>query len=362
MGRKDKRYHKDLKQQMFDVLTAMLHAGEGTSKRKAILDGTEKDKIFSYNTYKTYWQHCKYFANYIRKNHPECTTLKASRKYVNEWLQHRADEVKIVKKKNFVTGVIEDKEVPRLSAWTIHTEAKALGKLYNIQPDANDYFTAPKRRRQDIKRSRLDVVGDKYFSETNNADFIKFCLGTGCRRNVIMKLKGQDLWSREDIKKEILRLNDSKCINAVERKTLIALEDAICIFPDITYFIHDRSDKGGRERFSPIIGCDVEKIVRKMRSVQPHEKVWQYVPKHADIHGYRAEYATQIYKMYARPIENIPYDRMHCGIKRRYQSEVYVCRKDALGKRLDRAAAFKASKALGHNRVEVVANNYIRGI
>lgn len=83
MGRKDKRFHKDIKEQMYDKLTGMLHAGEGTSKKEAISDGTDREKIFSYSTYQSYWKHCKYFANYINENHPECTTLKAARKYVN---------------------------------------------------------------------------------------------------------------------------------------------------------------------------------------------------------------------------------------------------------------------------------------
>ena len=70
MGRRDKSYSKDLKQQMYEKLTTMLHNGEGQSKRDAVADGTDKDKIFSYNTYQSYWKHCKYFANYIQKEHP----------------------------------------------------------------------------------------------------------------------------------------------------------------------------------------------------------------------------------------------------------------------------------------------------
>ena len=50
MGRKDKSYSKDIKQQMYDKLTGMLHAGEGTSKKEAIADGTDREKIFSYST------------------------------------------------------------------------------------------------------------------------------------------------------------------------------------------------------------------------------------------------------------------------------------------------------------------------
>ena len=77
---------------------------------------------------------------------------------------------------------------------------------------------------------------------------------------------------------------------------------------------------------------------------------------------YRAEYATAIYKSHARPIAEIPYDRVNKGTGRRYQSQVYTCRKDESGRKLDKAAMLVCSKALGHNRLEVVANNYIRDL
>ena len=67
-------------------------------------------------------------------------------------------------------------------------------------------------------------------------------------------------------------------------------------------------------------------------------KVWQHVHKCADVHAYRAEYATAIYKAHAREIKDIPYDQVNRGTGRRYQSEVYVCRKDEAGKKLDKAA------------------------
>ena len=73
-------------------------------------------------------------------------------------------------------------------------------------------------------------------------------------------------------------------------------------------------------------------------------------------------YATDIYRKYARPIEEIPYDKVNKGTGKRYQSEVYSCRKDEAGKKLDKAAMLVCSKALGHNRISVVADNYIRGL
>lgn len=348
MGRRDKSYSKDLKQQIYDRLTGMLHAGEGTSKKDAIADGTDRDKIFSYNTYESYFKHCKYFANYIRENHPDCTTLKASKKYVNEWLQARVDQV--------------DKNGKRLSAWTITLEREALGKLYGIKPDDPNFFKAPQRHRADIIRSRGDAVRDRHFSTANNDEFIKFCRGTGCRRNIMEKLEGRDLITRAEIEKRIENLKSKEKLTEADIKELNNLVDAVQQFPDQDYFLHHRRDKGGRDRYAPIIGNNSNQIVKRMRETAPHEKVWQHVPSNADIHGYRGDYATAIYKMYARPINEIPYDRVNKGTNRRYQSGVYTCRKDEAGKKLDKNAMLKASKALGHNRIEVVANNYIRGL
>ena len=120
--------------------------------------------------------------------------------------------------------------------------------------------------------------------------------------------------------------------------------------------------KGGRERVSPIVGKNAAQIVEHIRNTPNDEKVWQHIHQSADIHGYRAEYATDIYRAHARPIEEIPYDRVNKGTGRKFQSDVYTCRKDESGKKLDKKAMLICSKALGHNRIEVVANNYIRGL
>ncbi len=348
MGRRNKSYYKDLKQQIYDRLTGMLEEGVGTGKKEAIVDGTVEKKIFSYSTYQAYWKHCKYFAQYIMDNHPECTTLKSAKKYANEWLQYRVDN-----------GGIDGKP---LSAWTITLERQALGKLYGIKPDDTKFFKAPQRKREDIVRSRGDAVRDTHFSELNNAEFVGFCRGTGCRRNIMEKLEGRDLYSFEDIMMDYNYLKNKHDMDPEEEKKFAALKDVLEFFPDQEYFIHHRTDKGGRQRFAPIIGPNKEMIVDRMKSTSENEKVWPYVPVNADIHGYRGEYATAIYKMYARPIDEIPFDGTNQGTGRKFQSGVYVCRKDEKGKKLDKIAMKKASKALGHNRLEIVANNYIRGL
>lgn len=156
------------------------------------------------------------------------------KKYVNEWLQVRVDQ--------------------GLSAWTVQLEAKAMGKLYGISPDDENYFKPPKRNREDIKRSRGDRVRDRHFSKTNNDELIKFCRGTGLRRKELQELRGKDLVSREQIEAEISQLESVPVEQRAPSvtKRLEMLQDAR-MFPE-GWFIHVRNGKGGRERLSPIIG------------------------------------------------------------------------------------------------------------
>lgn len=120
--------------------------------------------------------------------------------------------------------------------------------------------------------------------------------------------------------------------------------------------------KGGRERYSPIIGEHQKQIADRIIKTPEEKKVWEHIHGAADIHGYRAEYATAVYKAHARDIKDIPYDKINKGTGRKYQSDVYTCRKDEVKRKLDRAAMTMCSKALGHNRAEVFATNYLRGL
>lgn len=348
MGRKNKKYYRNLHQQAYDRLQGMLAIGQ--SKKAAKADGTDADKIFSISTYKAYRKHIDYYVDWLQATHPEVRTIKKARRYVNEWLDYRASSVG-------PTG-------QPLSAWTLQLECSALCKLYQIAPDDPDRWQPPQRRRQDIKRSRTSVARDKHFSQTNNNMLIRFVKGTGCRRGVLEKLEGRDLWTRTDMETRVADLQARRdTLTADEAADLAALQDALQVFrSDQVYYVHHRRDKGGKSRYAPIIGPDTQMIVDRMRAVGPTDKVWQHVHSAADIHGYRADYATALYRVYARKIEDIPYDRVSRGLGLRYQSDVYACRGDERGRKLDRAALRVCSKALGHNRVCVVADNYLRGL
>lgn len=281
MGHKNK---KSLIRQTQERLDSMLAIGQSKYEDKK-LDLTER-KIYSWNTYKSYLQHCCQFVRYCRDNH-HCKNLADCRQYAEEWMESRKG----------------------LSAYTQKLSASALCKLYGESLEELGISTK-RAARNEITRSRGTAKRDSHFSEEKNADFVEFCRSTGLRRSEITKLRGDQLLQEEG-----------------------------------QWYIQT-TGKGGRFRIIPICG-DVELVVRKMQAAGTG-KVWKKVPQNADIHSYRADYASRIYLKYARPIEELP------------RKERYICRKDKRGITYDRAAMLEASKALGHNRISVVGEHYLR--
>ncbi|MBE6016355.1 MAG: hypothetical protein E7233_01930 [Lachnospiraceae bacterium] len=348
MGRKNNQYSLSLHQQIRTKLLDMLKAGEGRSKKADKENENTKGHIYSFSTYETYLKHCNYFARWINQKHPDCTTLKKAKKYINEYLYARCEQV--------------NADGRPLSAWTIQTEAAALNKLFGIDKADVNRFQAPARYRENIIRSRVETETDKHFSKTNNAELIEFCKGTGCRRGVLEKLERSDYWTRDNMIQKVAELKNKPSKTTAQERMLADLTKALRTFPAEKDFLHHRKDKGGKYRFAPILGSHKEQIISRMLETESGKKVWGHVSNAADIHGYRGDYANRTYKKYARDIKDIPYDRINKGSGKKYQSEVYVCRGDERGKRLDKKAMEKASIALGHNRICVISDNYLRGI
>ncbi|WP_147568176.1 hypothetical protein [Christensenella intestinihominis] len=66
-----------------------------------------------------------------------------------------------------------------------------------------------------------------------------------------------------------------------------------------------------------------------------------------DAHGYRRDYVSAFYRIMERPMD---------GLDRK---EKYYCRRDKKGIVYDRQAMLYVSRQLGHNRVSVIAGNYL---
>lgn len=200
-----------------------------------------------------------------------------------------------------------------LSAYTVKLEVSALSKLYGCQ--SSDFIATPSRQRSEIKRSRLDVKRDKNFSVAKNEPFVRFCKSTGLRRSELRALTG----------------------NKLERHG------------DNYFILVNKGTKGNRVRVSPVVGSpkDVQNVVDLMTKAG-NGRVFDKAYSDADIHSYRSDYAVRVYQQHARDIKTLS------------RSEIYYCRGDLKGVKYDRAAMLKASHALGHNRLSVIAGHYLR--
>lgn len=273
--------------QVKTALDEKLAIGESKFEDKKI--GATADKIYSWNTYKTYLKHNIYFIQWAKENH-QIKSLDEGKKYVNEWLEMR--------------------EKQGLSAYTVKLETSALMKLYSIS--SNEIYKSNARYRANIQRSRGEKVRDKHFSEEKHKDLVRFCRATGLRRAELQQLRGTDL----------IEING---------------EPFICV---------SKGAKGGRHRNIPL--AFEKDFIQGLMSSKGDNKVFEKIPNGADIHSYRAEYATRLYKALARDINTLP------------KSEKYHCRKDLKGACYDKKAMLEVSRALGHNRISVIAGHYIR--
>ena len=117
-------------------------------------------------------------------------------------------------------------------------------------------------------------------------------------------------------------------------------------------------------RYAPIVGPHMNEIVKKINETPVGKKVWGNVSldtfKGMNEHANRAEYASTIYHEYARPIDEIPKDKVNRGSGRAYSSQIYYARKDMKGKQFDKMALGMVAVALGHSfdRTHDVVSHY----
>lgn len=329
-----------LKQQAYNKLMEMLKAGEGRSRHEDKLTGADKYRVYSFKSFNTYRQSVNQYTDWLEVNHPEVTTMKKARKYVKEWLES-------------LEG--------RYSASTIHTRAKGIGKYYGITPTDKDYYTPPVKHREDITRSRQRTKTDAHFSEKKNALFVSCCQCVGLRREGMEHMKPEDLYDTEMLESEKKRIKamHEKDRTKKEMKLLECIAK-ISVFENIPEYYIFTKEKGGKYRLAPLIGSkeEVTAFVEKIRSTAKGHRVWGRINKNCDVHSYRGEYAARVYRLYARPIDEIPYDAVNEGSGHKYQSEVYICRGDQAGKKYDKKAMQKCEIALGHETIHTFASHY----
>lgn len=255
------------------------------------------DMIHSYGTMQTYLKHSIEFVKYCRKEH-NCKTLEECKPYIKEYIEGN-----------------------EYSPWVKKVQRSAICKMYGIKSSDLEEIDTGERSRTKAKRSRGVAVRDKHFSETGKyKKYVDFCKGTGLRKSEIEALRGNTLYE-------------------VEGKFFLKVTEGT---------------KGGKHREVPILSDYVD-LVKSVCIEAGEGLVIPFIasdrlsaPNGADTHSYRSSYAKKMYDELKRPLDQIP------------PKEKYFCRGDLKGTIYDKKAMEKVSNALGHNRLSVISQSYLR--
>jgi integrase len=199
-----------------------------------------------------------------------------------------------------------------VSANSVHTDAAAIAKLYKCQ--MRDFgVELPLRRRADITRSRLPRAYDREFSEANNKDVVDFCKACGPRQCELVALKPTEV--------------------AIDGTTVTILKG-----------------KGGKFRVVPVLP-EYQAHVAKMRQQaidkgQDRMFLREEIKNRMDEHSYRREYAQALYRYYESTEQYMSHT-------------LYCCRGELAGVHFDRGIMKAVSRALGHERINVIAQSYL---
>ena len=195
----------------------------------------------------------------------------------------------------------------KYSAWTLSTERSAL-RLFFQNRWLADSIELPKRRRQDIKRSRRPTKRDQHINLENWQHVINFCLASGLRREEL-----RDLYVRE-----------------VYHRT-----------KDRQLVVFVRHGKGGKDREVPVFPGREQAVLSQVTDRDPDAHVFARISSLLDIHSYRRQFAQDLYEYRSgRPLP---------PLQGRLESES-----------LDLDAALYVSRCLGHNRIDIIFGHYIR--
>jgi len=194
---------------------------------------------------------------------------------------------------------------PDISAWTLYTERSAL-RIFFQDRELTDCITLPQRKRKNIKRSRYPTVRDRHINLANWQHVVQFCLATGLRREELRDLHVRDVYERDQ------RL-------------------VVCVV----------NGKGGKRREVPVFPGREQAVLQQVDGKEPDAHVFGKISSLLDIHSYRRQFAQDLYEhLSGRPLPPVE-GRL-------------------LSTDLDKDVALYVSRCLGHNRIDIIFQHYIR--
>lgn len=304
-----------LSHQIKGVLISKTKIGESRHQAKIDLKeqrgdaykfGMAVDTIHSIKTFDIYKEHCERFAQWcienkgISKNAP----LEKIEPYAKEYL--------------------ETKEREGLSLYSLKAYKSALGKLYGHEIE---YKFKEQRTYDKIERSRHAAVRDKNFSEERNKDLVTIAKATGGRREDLATLTPDKFFSDRNG----------------------------------NMFVRFEQSKGGRDRVAPVLPKYKEEVKTILREKEPHSPIFERIHNAADIHSYRREYAKELYSFVKEDKEKRQeYERQYPKREEPVKGEYYYSHSKEHPFKGSRDDVYIVSQALGHNRLEVTVNHYLK--
>lgn len=240
-------------------------------------------------------------------------TYKQQFKHFADWLEKAHPEaVTLEDARGFVDEYLKHLIELERSAYSISTAKAAIAKVMGVE--ATQFIATPPRLRADIKRSRGEAERDKHISDKKEEELARFTSATGLRRKEMTMIKSDDLFFE----------NGQAYLNI------------------------NKGTKGGKPRIAKIVGKTEEETKDIVKWIQSKKgRLFNKLSSNYDNHFYRATYANRLYNQLKRDIDDIP------------TQERYVMRKERAGEVYDKQAMLLVSKALGHNRISVIAQSYL---
>lgn len=240
-------------------------------------------------------------------------TYKQQFRHFADWLEKAHPEAETLEDaREFVNEYLRHLIELERSAYSISTAKAAIAKIMGVE--ATQFIATPPRLRADIKRSRGVAERDKHISDKKEEELARFTSATGLRRKEMTMIRAEDLFFK----------NGQAYLNI------------------------DKGTKGGKSRVAKIVGKTEEETKDIVKWIQSKEgRLFNKLSSNYDNHFYRATYANRLYNQLKRDIADIPTE------------EKYIMRKDRAGEVYDKQAMLHVSKALGHNRISVIAQSYL---
>lgn len=240
-------------------------------------------------------------------------TYKQQFRHFADWLEKAHPEAFTLEDaRGFVDEYLRHLIELERSAYSISTAKAAIAKIMGVE--ATQFIATPPRLRADIKRSRGVAERDKHISDKKEEELARFTSATGLRRKEMTMIRAEDLFFE----------NGQAYLNV------------------------DKGTKGGKSRVAKIVGKTEEETKDIVKWIQSKEgRLFNKLSSNYDNHYYRATYANRLYNELKRDIDDIP------------AQERYVMRKERAGEVYDKHAMLQVSRALGHNRISVIAQSYL---